>query len=116
MAFLASKRVEWAAILMAVLVAGCGAAESPSSSASAVASLVPLESPSPSVMAEPSSVVAPSPSPSSALTVYVVRKGDTLIAIAKKQHVTLAALRAANPQVTDPTKLHPGDKLQIPAH
>ena len=116
MTILASRRVLLAGVGMAIVVAGCGASESPAPSASAAASTASTEAPSPSAAAEPSATVAPSPSPSSAATIYVVRKGDTLIAIAKKQHVTLAALRAANPQVTDPRKLHPGDKLTIPAH
>jgi LysM repeat protein len=44
-----------------------------------------------------------------------VVKGDTLVAIAARHHVTLKALRSANPQVTDPTKLQIGEKLTIPA-
>ncbi len=99
---------------MAALVAGCGAAESPAPSASAAPSVFP-EVPSPSIVAEPSASAAPAASPSSPATIYVVRKGDTLIGIAKQHHITLAALRKANPQVTDPTKLHPGDKLTVPS-
>ena len=46
---------------------------------------------------------------------YTVQKGDTLTAIATRFGVTLEALRAANPQVTDPTKLQIGQVLTIPA-
>ena len=45
---------------------------------------------------------------------YVVKKGDTLTSIARKFKVTLAALKAANPQIKDPRKMQPGDKITIP--
>ena len=45
---------------------------------------------------------------------YVVVHGDTLAKIAKKNGVSLSALKAANPGV-EPTKLKIGQKLAIPA-
>jgi LysM repeat protein len=104
------------AAVVLVVVAGCGADGSPSAS--------PSVSPEPSVSAAPlaTATLAPAtaqPTPaataSAGTTTYVLRKGDTLAAIAKKFKITLAALRKANPQVTDPTKIRPGDKLTIPA-
>ena len=47
-------------------------------------------------------------------TEYVVVHGDTLGKIAKKNGVTLSALKAANPGV-EPAKLKVGQKLTIPA-
>jgi putative chitinase len=47
-------------------------------------------------------------------TEYVVVHGDTLAKIAKKNGVTLNALKAANPGV-EPTKLKVGQKLTVPA-
>ena len=47
-------------------------------------------------------------------TEYVVVHGDTLGKIAKKNGVTLSALKAANPGI-EPTKLKVGQKLTIPA-
>jgi LysM repeat protein len=47
-------------------------------------------------------------------TEYVIIHGDTLAKIAKKNGVTLSALKAANPGV-EPTKLKVGQKLTIPA-
>ena len=92
------------------LVAGCGSAAtpspSPSVSPSALPSLEPSPSSSPEVSASPSAAVG---------RIYVVKKGDTLYAISKANGITLAALRAANPDVTDPTKLRIGQKLVIPA-
>ncbi len=112
----ASRWMRSVGIGLALLVAGCGGSASPSSTTSAAPSTEPTLGVSPSPTVEATATIGPSASPTSPVTLYVVRKGDTLIAIAKKQHVTLAALRAANPQVTDPRKLHPGDKLSIPAH
>jgi LysM repeat protein len=45
---------------------------------------------------------------------YVVKSGDTLARIAKKNGVSLKALEAANPNV-QPTRLKVGQKLVIPA-
>ena len=45
---------------------------------------------------------------------YTIARGDTLGAIAKRNKITLSALRDANPGV-DPLKIRPGQKLQIPA-
>lgn len=101
------------ALVGTAILAGCGSAASPSPSPSPPASPAGGETPAPSAAIEPSAV--PTASPAASTTVYTVRKGDTLIAIAKRFHITLAALREANPQVTDPTKLQIGAKLVIPA-
>jgi LysM repeat protein len=47
-------------------------------------------------------------------TVYVVRAGDYLSLIAVNRGVTLAALEQANPQITDPSLVFPGDHVIIP--
>lgn len=44
---------------------------------------------------------------------YVVVTGDTMAAIARKYHVSLSALQAANPGVT-PTKMKAGQTLNLP--
>ena len=46
---------------------------------------------------------------------YVVKAGDTLGAIAVKFHTTVKALMAANPQITDPSKIQVGQHIKIPA-
>ena len=48
------------------------------------------------------------------LGLHRVATGDTLSGIADVYGVTLAALLAANPQITDPSLIHPGDLLTIP--
>jgi LysM repeat protein len=45
---------------------------------------------------------------------YVIAKGDTFSSIAKKVSVTVKAIEDANPSA-QPTKLKPGQKIQIPA-
>jgi LysM repeat protein len=54
--------------------------------------------------------VGPFPPPGS----YVVQPGDTLTAIAELFSVTLAALEAANPQITNPDLIFPGQVIHIP--
>ncbi len=46
--------------------------------------------------------------------VYIVKSGDTLRAIAAAQNVTLAALEKANPQISDPGLIFPGDHVTLP--
>ena len=68
-------------------------------------------------------VTPPTPQPSTGLvppmdnlghsSEYVVVKGDTMAKIADNNHVSLAALKAANPGVIE-TKMQIGAKLQIP--
>ena len=45
---------------------------------------------------------------------YVVKSGDTMFLIAQRFGVSLSALIAANPQITDPNLIYPGDVLCIP--
>ena len=48
------------------------------------------------------------------LGLHRVQVGDTLSGIADVYGVTQAALLVANPQITDPSLIHPGDFLTIP--
>ena len=45
---------------------------------------------------------------------YTVRSGDTLSSIAARRGVTLSALEAANPQITNPNVITPGQIIRIP--
>ena len=58
--------------------------------------------------------VTPPSAPAAAGSEYSVVKGDTLAKIARKNSVSLKALREANPGV-EPTRLKIGQKLHIPA-
>jgi LysM repeat protein len=45
---------------------------------------------------------------------YTVQSGDTLSGIASRNHVSLAALEQANPQVHNPNMIYVGEHLNIP--
>jgi spore coat assembly protein SafA len=47
---------------------------------------------------------------------YTVRPGDTLSDIAERFGVSLDALIAANPQISDPDRIFPGQVINIPGH
>lgn len=55
----------------------------------------------------------PPPPPPSGGT-YIVQPGDTMSAIARRFGVSLQALIAANPQITNPNVIFPGQTLNIP--
>ena len=59
----------------------------------------------------PSAMLAQSPCSNP----YIVQKGDVFGRIAQKCGVTLVALRAANPQVTNPNLIKVGQHLNLPA-
>jgi len=48
-----------------------------------------------------------------AVVTYVVQPGDTMTSIATAHNMTLAALEAANPQVTNPNKIQAGQVLNL---
>ncbi|WP_088554756.1 PGRP and LysM peptidoglycan-binding domain-containing protein [Calderihabitans maritimus] len=45
---------------------------------------------------------------------YVVQPGDTLSSIARRFNISLALLIAANPQISDPDLIFPGQIINIP--
>lgn len=45
---------------------------------------------------------------------YGIRSGDNLTLVALHFGVTLAALRAANPEIVDPSLIHVGDLIRVP--
>jgi LysM repeat protein len=103
-------------ILLAVIVAGCGSADAPSASASASPEPSAVES-TPVPTEEETASPEPDETPASGeTTIYTVKKDDTLVAIAARHNISLAALREANPQITDPRKLRIGAKLTIPSN
>jgi LysM repeat protein len=46
--------------------------------------------------------------------VYVVKSGDTLSAIASREHVTLARLLGANPEIKNKNVILPGQRIVVP--
>ena len=53
-------------------------------------------------------------SPAQTGRVYLVKKGDTLWGIARRYHVSLSALIRANPQIKNPNRIYPGNRVTIP--
>jgi peptidoglycan endopeptidase LytF len=47
-------------------------------------------------------------------TIYIVKSGDYLSLIAAEQGITLAALEQANPGITNPNLIYPGEHVVIP--
>ncbi|WP_201716617.1 SafA/ExsA family spore coat assembly protein [Rossellomorea arthrocnemi] len=52
----------------------------------------------------------------SAESTYTVKKGDTLWTISRKLQLGLAEMISANPQVTDPDIIYPGQNIRIPSY
>lgn len=62
----------------------------------------------------PTASPTPAPTPPPAAKTYIVVAGDTLWAIARMYRVSLPKLIAANPQITNPNLIYPGDRVAIP--
>lgn len=52
--------------------------------------------------------------PTSLFTKHTVKAGETMWTIAQKYKVDFQALKAANPQITNPDKIMPGDIVWVP--
>jgi len=82
--------------------------------------LPPFGSASPFVTATPAATVAPSaapsatPEPTATPRTYRIKSGDQLYNIARRFHVTVAEILAANPQITDPDHIVVGQVIVIP--
>ena len=83
------------------------ASPSTSPSASPATTPAPTAAPSPVPTASPTTAACPAPQ------VYVVRAGDNLWDIAKRHEVSVEALLAANPQISDRRVIRVGDEITI---
>lgn len=77
--------------------------------------------PQPAVTVQPTSPTSPAPTPVATMGAsavqgqeYIVQLGDTLSSIGRKFGVTAKQIQQANPQITDPNNIKPGQKLIIP--
>ena len=107
-------------LVTTMVLAACGGAASPTPAPPGEATPEPtdifVETPEASIIVEPTPTeepVVPTEEPTAAQKTYTVKKGDTMWAIAQEFGVSLADLKAANPDV-DPLKLRIGSKLIIP--
>ena len=53
--------------------------------------------------------------PAGAQSGHVVQRGESLSQIAAANGISVADLRAANPQIANPNRIYPGDRISIPA-
>ncbi|MDI3339276.1 MAG: LysM peptidoglycan-binding domain-containing protein [Sphaerobacter sp.] len=72
--------------------------------------LIPVDEPAPAEPA-PAAPTAPDPSPAEE---YVIQPGDTLWRIAVSRGLTVDAILAANPSITDPNRIYAGATLRLP--
>ncbi len=107
-------------IFLPGLLSGRGHPATPTPPVIASPTLPPLNSASPFVTATPDATIPPSgapsttPGPEATPHLYPIKSGDQLYKIAKRFHVTVAAILAANPQITDPNKIAVGQVIVIP--
>ena len=89
-----------------------GADPAASAPPSLIAASSPSPSPTPTAAPSPTPTAAPSASPSAAVRTYRVKKGDTLLAIAKRFGTSAAKIRTLNGMTTSALKI--GQVLKIP--
>ncbi len=63
---------------------------------------------------ESSPTARPTAKPAPTAQTYIVAKGDTMSKIARKFHVSVEQLLAANPKVKNADRIAVGDELNIP--
>ena len=105
------KRIIFFAV---IFLASC--ASTPTETIVAANGLRPYLTATPSLTPAPDSqiVYADTPLPSPTPFIYEVKQGDTMSEIAERFHISLDALRAANPNIS-PSTLSIGQKLNIPS-
>jgi len=86
---------------------------SPVASPAASTAQTPVPTPASTAAPRPRPTVAPTPSSCAKPKVHVVVSGDTLWDIARQYGVTLQALLAANPQITDRSLIRVGEEVTI---
>lgn len=111
----------WLALLAGVALNGCGRIlEQPTPTVVAAVSSTPRDTPRPTatrratftpVPATPSDTPTPTVTPTP--VIYVIRKGDTLLAIARQFGVTVQAIQQTN-GISDPRRLRIGQEIIIP--
>ncbi len=112
------------AAVVVVTVAGCAgvptggspsAGTSPSAAPAATrAASAPRATPKPTRSPIPSATGKPAAKATPRRTTYVIKAGDTLYAIAIRFKVTVQAILAANPEITNPNQIAIGQKIVIP--
>ncbi len=103
-------------VLASVWLAGCGqVVEAPTPTIASLGVTLAPPTPSPSPAMTPTDTPAPTatPAPSPTPVIYVIQSGDTLLAIALKFGVSVAAIQETN-AIVNPQSLQIGQELIIP--
>lgn len=111
------RRVITTIIIATLVLSGCGRvveAPTPTIEPLGVTLVPPTPSPSPAVIPTDTPAPTATPAPSPTPTIYVVQPADTLLGIALKFGVTVAALQQTN-GIINPQSLQIGQELIIPA-
>ena len=113
--------VTWVAVLSSIMLTGCGRVlQQPTPTVVVAAPPTPSDTPRPTatrratftpVPATPSDTPTPTVTPTP--IIYVIKKGDTLLAIARQFGVTVQDLQEVN-GITDPRRLRINQELMIP--
>lgn len=74
----------------------------------------PTDTPEPSATLEPTDTPEPTPTATPEPQTYTVQGGDTLLSIAQSFGVTVDAILQANPEISDPELIRPGQEIVIP--
>jgi nucleoid-associated protein YgaU len=75
---------------------------------------LPVTTVTPVATIGPSSAPSATPEPSATPRLYRIKSGDTLGRIAQRFNVTVADIMAANPEITNPDHIVPGQVITIP--
>jgi LysM repeat protein len=87
---------------------------SPSLPPFASPTLAPGATQTPSQSVAPSAAPSTTPGPAATPRLYRIKPGDQLYKIAKRYHVSVADILAANPEITDPNHIVVGQVIVIP--
>ena len=102
-----------AGLAAAVMALSSGSAATPPTAAPAA---VVAPAPSPTTQSAPAPAVA-TKAPAAAVIApeqVIVTEGDSLSRIAIRRGIAVEAIIAANPQLSNPMRLYPGDKVNLP--
>ncbi len=103
---LVARSAAVALVAIAVILASCssddGGADQPPPTSRSVLTTAPSD------LTTTTTTTIPGPA------IYVIQPGDTLSGVAAQNGLTLDELLRANPAITDPTRLRPGDQIVIP--
>lgn len=86
----------------------------PTDTPAPTATPAPTNTPEPTATPEPTDTPEPTPTATPEPQTYTIQSGDTLLSIAQSFGVTVDAILQANPDITNPELIRPGQEIVIP--